>query len=218
MNLPDEPRWVEAHGIALDPHSWMRELGGGVALGHDAAALIVVDGVAASAIAPLAREHPQHTLLVATDELAEALREAGRPPVRALLLTLPDPATLPDLEGAVPLPVDAPLAALPPPLAAEIARAHQRRQLVWSVYVDAAPVAFAHAPWRSDRWFDVSVDVLSAARQLGLGTIVASAMIQYERAQGREPVWGADEDNVASRRLAHRLGFVECDRIWVAPP
>jgi len=31
-------------------------------------------------------------------------------------------------------------------------------------------------------------------------------------------VWGADEGNTASLRLARTLGFVEVDRIWVAPP
>jgi L-amino acid N-acyltransferase YncA len=43
-------------------------------------------------------------------------------------------------------------------------------------------------------------------------------MIRDERAQGREPVWGADEGNAASLRLAHSLGFVQSDELWVAPP
>jgi L-amino acid N-acyltransferase YncA len=60
--------------------------------------------------------------------------------------------------------------------------------------------------------------VIPAARQLGLGTLVAAAMIRDERARGREPVWGADEANIASLRLAKRLGFAPVDEIWVAPP
>ena len=86
------------------------------------------------------------------------------------------------------------------------------------MFVDDEPVSFAYAPWRSARWFDVSVDTLPGARQLGLATIVAAAMIHDERAQGREPVWGADEGNHASLRLAARLGFVAMDEIFVAPP
>jgi L-amino acid N-acyltransferase YncA len=66
-------------------------------------------------------------------------------------------------------------------------------------------------------YFDVSVDVIPEARQLGLATIVASAMIQAERANGRHPVWGADEGNAGSLRLARRLGFTPVDELWVAP-
>lgn len=104
-------------------------------------------------------------------------------------------------------------ASRPAPLAAEL-----RGQRVWTAYVDGAPMSFAHASWRSPRLFDVSVDTLPGARQLGLATIVAAAMIRDERAQGREPVWGADEGNHASLRLAKRLGFVPVDEIWVVSP
>ena len=89
---------------------------------------------------------------------------------------------------------------------------------IWSVYVDGEAAAFAYAPWRSATLFDVSVDVVPGARQLGLGTIVAAAMIRDEQSRGRAPVWGADEGNLASLRLAHRLGFTAVDEIWVAPP
>ena len=82
--------------------------------------------------------------------------------------------------------------------------------------LDGLPVSFAYAPWRSARWFDISVETLAGARQLGLTRIVAAAMIQDERAQGREPVWSAGEGNHASLRLAHGLGFVQVDELWVA--
>jgi GNAT superfamily N-acetyltransferase len=208
--IPDEPRWVEAHGIAADPRGWRRSFSNGFALGHDVAKLIVADGDVD--VAAIAREFPQHAILVVTDALAGALSPI-RTPVRAILHTLPEPDAMPDYEGAIPLPADA---VLPDALAAELGDARGRGE-IWSAYVDGEPAAFAYAPWRSERWFDVSVDVIPGARQLGLGTIVAAAMIRHERAAGREPVWGADEDNHASLRLAARLGFVECDRIWVAP-
>jgi hypothetical protein len=122
---------------------------------------------------------------------------------------------LPDLEGAQPLPTDASLDHLPATLAAELGAVRGTRD-VWAVWVDGAPVSFAYAPWRSARWFDVSVDTLASARQLGLATIVASAMIRAEQRLGREPVWGADAANAASLALAKRLGFVPIDEIWVA--
>lgn len=161
----------------------------------------------------------RHALLFAIerDDLAAAMRAVGRPVERAILHVLRDPTRLPELDGAVPLPADAALDAVPPPLAAELAWA-RRRGPVWCAYVDGAPASFAYAPWRSPAWFDVSVDTLASARQLGLATVVASAMIRDERARGREPVWGADEDNAASRGLAGRLGFEPVDEIWVSAP
>jgi hypothetical protein len=217
-DLPDEPRYVEAHGIASDPASWRHELGPGFALGSDRARLIVVCGEAdPSATLGLARARPGHTFLVTTDDLAATLRGAGRGVLRAILHTLPDPARLPDLEGAAPLPADASLAHLPEPLREELEAARPLGS-IWAAWVDGAPVSFAYAPWRSARWFDVSVDTLATARQLGLGTLVAAAMIRGERARGREAVWGADEHNLPSLRLARRLGFRAVDELWVAPP
>jgi hypothetical protein len=232
LALPDVPRWIEAHGIAADPASWRRALGGGFAVGNDRARLIVVAGDAdAAARAALARERPRHTLLVAI-ERADLAAATGRRVERALLHTVPgEPGTDPGNEpgsaidpravdggpdtGAVALPADVPLAHLPPALAEELEAARPRRT-IWTVFLDGLPVSFAYAPWRSARWFDVSVDTLPEARQLGLGRIVAAAMIRDERALGRAPVWGADEDNAASLRLAHALGFVEVDQLWVA--
>src|SRR5262249_16705645 len=145
------------------------------------------------------------------DDLAAAL--PARRAQRAILHTLGDTDALPEPEGAVPLPDDAPLAGLPEPLAAELAWARTRGP-IWTAGVRGAPVSFAYAPGRSARWFDVSVDTLPGARQLGLATIVSAAMIRDERARGREPVWGADESNAASLRLARRLGFTPADELW----
>jgi hypothetical protein len=224
LELPDVPRWIEAHGIAADPASWRRELGGGFAVGSDRARLIVVAGDAeAAAVAALARELPRHTLLVAI-ERADLAAATGRRVERALLHTLPAAAgagTDPGPDdggshaGAVALPPDASLAHLPAALAEELEAARPHRT-IWTVFLDGLPVSFAYAPWRSARWFDVSVDTLPEARQLGLGRMAAAAMIRGEQALGRAPVWGADEGNAASLRLAHALGLVEVDRLWVA--
>jgi hypothetical protein len=215
LDVPDVPRWIEAHGIAADPASWRRPVGGGIAVGSDRARLVVVVGDAdVAGVTALARAVPQHTLLFAIEreDLAAA---TSRGVVRALLHTLPDGDGLPDLEGAVPLPEDVALAHVPEPLAGELAAARPHRT-IWTAFLDGAAVSFAYAPWRSTRWFDVSVDTLAEARQLGLGRIVATAMIADERAHGREPVWGAGEGNLASLRLAHGLGFVKVDELWVA--
>ncbi len=206
LDLPDVPRWVEAHGIASDPAHWRRTLGDGGALGHDAARLVVIVGDApADSLATLPATH---TLLFAIER--EDLAQI-RPCTRAIIHTLAhDP---PDYDGAVVLPDDAPL---PEHLAAELSWARTRGP-IYTAYVDGVPSAFAYAPWHSPTYFDVSVDVIPGARQLGLATIVASAMLHAERAAGRQPVWGADEGNAASLRLAKRLGFQPVDELWVAP-
>jgi hypothetical protein len=217
LELPDIPRWIEAHGIAADPASWRRALGAGFAVGSDSARLIVVAGDAtAAAVAELANELLQCTLLVAI-ERADLAAATGRRVVRARLHALPvDPGTsLPDDEGAVALPPEASLAHVPAALSEEL-EAIRPHRTIWTAFLDGVPVSFAYAPWRSARWFDVSVDTLAQARGLGLGRRVAAAMIRGEHALGRAPVWGADEGNTASLHLAHSLGFVQVDELWVA--
>ena len=206
LDLPDIPRWVEAHGITADPDGWRAPVGGGYAVGHDAAKLIVLAGeLDATDVTRFRPGYPRHTFLFVRDDLRPAFTRCER----AILHSLPDPDALPEYEGSQPFSGEPP--------DAELAWAATRGP-IWSAYVDGVASAFAYAPWRSEKLFDVSVDVIATARQLGLGTIVAAAMIRDERARGREPVWGADEGNIASLRLAKRLGFVAIDEIWVAPP
>jgi predicted GNAT family acetyltransferase len=122
---------------------------------------------------------------------------------------------VPEGDGALLLGEDEELGHLAPALREELAGALGRGREVWAARVDGQPVSFAYAPWRSETWFDVSVDTAPGFRQLGLATIVAAAMIRGEQAQGRKAVWGADEDNGPSLRLARRLGFEKCAELWV---
>src|SRR5262249_5070675 len=149
------------------------------------------------------------TVLVpeAGDRLARALTDRGWTCEPAALYTLDDRGAeeLPDDEGAVVLPDDArgdALAHLDPALRDELART--RGPLV-AAYVDGAPAAFAHAPWRTTRWFELAADTLTQYRQLGLATRVAAGLIRVERDAGRAPVMGALDLSLAAQRLAHRL-------------
>jgi hypothetical protein len=213
-DVPDEPRWVEARAMLL-AGAPATPAGRGWVIASPADELAVAFGdVDAAAVTALVT---RGTLLCAIerDDLTRALEGKGWLAERAVLHTLPDPDLLPDDEGAMPLGPGEDLGHLPPPLAAELERALREQHAVHAVWVDGKPVSFAYAPWRTERWFDVSVDTAPGARQLGLATRAAAAMIRAGRADGREPVWGAAERNFASLRLGARLGFVATDAIWV---
>lgn len=214
IEVPDEPRWVEARAMLQGGAPVTPAGRGWLVRDEDERLSAAVGDVDAAEVARLARPE---TLLCAIerDDVARALAARGWQAERAILHTLPDPGALPDDEGAALLPPDLSLDHLPAELAAELALARRDGIPIHAVWVDGVPVSFAYAPWRTERWFDIGVDTAPGARQLGLATRAAAAMIRAERAAGREPVWGAAESNLASLRLAARLGFVAVDALWL---
>ncbi len=217
LELPDLPRWVEAHGVAEDRDGWREPVGGGLAIGHDATRVIIIVGEAeVDATVALVAARPSHAVVFGGErgDLVAAFEARGRFVERVIVHTLADADALPDLDGAALLGETA-VPDVPPALAAELAWARARGP-IWAVWVDDAPQSFAYALWRSAGWFDITIETLPGYRQLGLGTIAVTAMIRAERAAGREPVWAADEHNAASLALARRLGFTPSDEVWVA--
>jgi len=107
-----------------------------------------------------------------------------------------------------------PLGHLPAPLRQEMEAARRRSPLSVGFAAGVA-VSFAYAPWQTEALCDVSIDTLAGYRQRGLGAATAWLLIEHMRARGKQPVWGAMEGNVASLRLAARLGFVPVDRLIV---
>src|SRR5262249_22435867 len=150
---PDEPRWLQARAI-IDAGGWRR----GRVVGHDDSHLAVaLPGAVAEEIGAALRDPAGWTLLVPEggDRLARALEARRWTPEPAALYTMPDGAALPDDQGAVELTDDtraAALADLEPALRGELGRAPG--PLV-AAYVDGAAAAFAHAPWRTARWFEL---------------------------------------------------------------
>jgi len=93
------------------------------------------------------------------------------------------------------------------------------RTLVWATIVDGNPVSFCYAGSETETLWDVSVDTLEAHRGRGYARACASAVIdQMYRDRSKHPVWGALDSNVASKRLASKLGFVEVDRVLLFEP
>lgn len=56
---------------------------------------------------------------------------------------------------------------------------------------------------------DIGIETNGKYQHLGLGTIVAEKMIQYSFHQHKRPVWACHSNNMASQKLAEKLGFVK---------
>ncbi len=72
---------------------------------------------------------------------------------------------------------------------------------------DGTNAAEAGTSWISTRYGEVFVQVLEGARKRGLGKSVVSAVSNDLLARNRTPLYVTRTDNVASRRLAQRLGY-----------
>jgi GNAT superfamily N-acetyltransferase len=78
---------------------------------------------------------------------------------------------------------------------------------VAAAFDDGRPVSFCYAGYETEKHWDVSIDTLESHRGRGLARECCDFLIDHMDRHGKEPVWGALERNVASRRLAASLGF-----------
>lgn len=72
---------------------------------------------------------------------------------------------------------------------------------------DGSNAAEAGATWQSSRYTEIFVHVAESVRNRGLGKSVVSAVSHEILAQNRTPVYMTASDNIASQRLALRLGY-----------
>ena len=84
--------------------------------------------------------------------------------------------------------------------------------VVAGAVIDGQLAALAHTSARSDRCADVGVATLPEWRGQGLATAAAALVCARVLADGQTPVWSTATTNVASRRVAAKLGFVEVSR------
>ena len=78
--------------------------------------------------------------------------------------------------------------------------------------------AIAHTHARTERHADIGVSTLEAWRGRGFAGAAASLVVRRVWEGGQVPVWSAGEDNLASLRVARKLGFVETlRRTYVIP-
>lgn len=77
------------------------------------------------------------------------------------------------------------------------------------------PVSFCYAGSETETLWDISIDTLPDFRRRGLAAACVKFMIQHMQKRGKQPVWGAEEWNVASLHLAKKLGFEAVDTLFL---
>ncbi|MGY1603655.1 GNAT family N-acetyltransferase [Geodermatophilus sp. SYSU D00815] len=78
----------------------------------------------------------------------------------------------------------------------------------WAAFDGARPVAVACSFFVGQRHEDIGVVTERGSRGRGLSRACVAALVGDIRARGRRPTWTTSPDNLASRAVAARLGFV----------
>jgi GNAT superfamily N-acetyltransferase len=221
--LPDVPRLVETRAILLSGACEVLGDGPGgnyVVRSLDTALAAIVGRPSKGLIREAASRHVTLDILCAANVIEHtvaALPEwnAGAAVVHVLAeRRAPGPRDDPVDVRLVGEDEHVPLTHVPPDLRREL-EAARRRSPFSIAFVEGRAVAFAYVPWQTESLCDLSIDTLEAHRQRGLGAATVWLLLEHLRAGGKQPVWGAMEDNVPSIRLAARLGFVPVDRLYV---
>jgi RimJ/RimL family protein N-acetyltransferase len=98
------------------------------------------------------------------------------------------------------------------------ARALLIEGIATGVVMDGKIVATARLTSISDRYADIAVDTLPDFRGQGLATAADTVVIRAAQEMGKTPVWSTDEHNIALRRVAGKLGFIEVLRRFYLVP
>jgi hypothetical protein len=90
--------------------------------------------------------------------------------------------------------------------------------IVAGAIVEGKLVAIAHTSAFTDRHADIGVSILMPWRDGGFATAAAALVAARVQEGGRTPVWSTGEHNLASRRVAEKLGFREVGRrVYLIP-
>lgn len=221
--LPDEPRNVETRGALL--------AGEAAIFGSPTGCVARMDGQRLLSVVGDARESDLRAAIAcATGDwtlicpLERGRRWAGALPgwslEAATLHTLPDAVEEIGVEtgGALVERVSSPspgwLDHAPDRLRREIGAVAGRYPL-FAAWVDGRAVSFCYAAFPTETLWDVSVDTLRDYRRRGLAAACFARAFEALSETGRRPVWGAVDSNVASLRLAERLGFRPAGKLAV---
>jgi GNAT superfamily N-acetyltransferase len=84
--------------------------------------------------------------------------------------------------------------------------------IVAAAIVEGQVVATAHTSARTPRHADIGVATQPEWRGHGFATAAAALVARAVQQAGQTPVWSTGEDNVASQRVAQKVGFAEIGR------
>ncbi|WP_317109616.1 GNAT family N-acetyltransferase [Chroococcidiopsis sp. SAG 2025] len=223
MSLPDTPRWVETRSLLLS--------GEGEIFGVDETTgklnfivcsptqkLICVVGYPnQKAVEKAVTTVGEESTIIAAPESSNYITQV-LPNWRsqlAWLHTLPDSCKLPEVPpGKVRL-LSADeignLKHLPPELQTELAIASDASPIAATI-ADGVPVSFCYAAQTETLW-DISIGTLAEYRNRGYAALCVAYMVKYMHQKGKQPIWGAEESNLPSMKLAAKLGFIPVDRL-----
>lgn len=100
---------------------------------------------------------------------------------------------------------------LPTDLQTELAIASDSSPIATTI-ADGLPVSFCYTAQTETLW-DISIETLAEHRNRGYAALCVAYMVEYMHQKGKQPVWGAEESNLPSMKLAAKLGFVPVDRL-----
>lgn len=105
-----------------------------------------------------------------------------------------------------------------PVLRRELDDAVREGSTIFASLDDGVPVAFCYDAAATETLWDIGIDTVERHRGKGHAYRCASAAIRYWLERGKSPRWASAESNVASRRLARKLGFRPVDAMVIFEP
>ncbi|MGE5275817.1 MAG: GNAT family N-acetyltransferase [Acidobacteriota bacterium] len=225
--LPDLPRLVETRGMLLSGRSELLEAPGPgpvdfIARGTDFGLICVSGNPALPGLEAAARRFGATAVLCAADA-SESLAAAlpGWTRARAVIHSRRGGGVSAGPSDSSTARVEmlsgrdaASLSHVPEPLREEISTALGFSHVA-AAFVEQRPVSFCYAVYETEGLWDISIDTLEAHRGKGLARACCEFLIEHMSRHGKEPVWGALEENVASRTMAKSLGFAPVDELAV---
>lgn len=230
--LPDLPRWVETRGMLLAGRCTVYQgprgkEGYAIRGTHEPLVCIVGSPRAETIRAAVEGLVPDLRVLAPLE--SRGLVAAALPGWTAMTATIhrlgegglvPDASTEPagvEIRLLRPEEAQTVLTRLPEGLRGEIAWGMSRSPMA-TAFVEGEPAAFCYASWETEGLWDISIDTLEPFRRRGLAERCIRFLSPQMAERGKQAVWGAEDWNVPSLRLAAKLGFVPVDRLVLFSP
>lgn len=224
--VPDRPWWVETRALLLSGRAIVRGAADGTAavvLDPDLPSGFLVGRPDAQLLRTVTAAAPaRFELVVQADAIDGA--QAALPDWRLAVATVHSPAAPWPADGGE-VPGDVVVSA--PPREEWLARVPEADEVrFYAALAEAIAlrldggevVAVCAAGDVTETLWDVGIDTVAEHRRRGHGTAAFKALAAHMAAAGRQPVWCAEDANIASITLARRLGFRPVGRIAILGP